>query len=88
MTVRFPFPAAAIDAAPAASPPPDLLDLYAIFAEAGLDLTAAAVATYAAHRGERAPPETTLAAARSAAARVLRTLAEYDAERDGGAQAL
>jgi hypothetical protein len=69
---------AATDAPTVAVRPPDLLDLYGVLAEAGSDLIYAAEAVYRADRQSEAPTAAAVAGARSAAARVLRTLAEFD----------
>ena len=54
---------------------PDLLDLYAVLAEAGVEFAALAHAVYVGQARGRLPPRGDLAAARAAADRVLIALA-------------
>jgi hypothetical protein len=86
MTVRVLLMSGVPAAAPAMTPAraPDLLDLYGVLAEAALDLGAAAVTLYDAHRLPGLPPATAVATARRAAAWVLRALAEHDASGPSG----
>jgi hypothetical protein len=80
LTVRFPPDAAfAPEGAPdrPAQRPPDLIDVFGVFAEAGADLTAAAAALYATRARTELPPPAAFLTAESAAARVLAAIAGY-----------
>ena len=80
MTLRFPPDAAfAPEGAPdpATPRPPDLIDVFGVFAEAGADLTAAAATLYATRALADLPAPAAFLTAESAAERVLAAIAGY-----------